>query len=180
MKVRVNDIPPRGLEVSAAMDLQSLEHRLGEGEGGGKGFRFLSAPVADLLITKTSHGGLVTGVVRGRYEQPCALCTDNVARDLDLAVEFLVRERPADASEDDAEYQDDVGVFHFSGDQVDLERILQEVIILSLSIYWHPPLDAQGACGLCGRQFGAATSEEKPATGQSLGALLRKVGVKVS
>ncbi len=179
MKVRINDIPPRGLRVHGGMDLPALMKLVkGEGDPGNR-FDFTEAPEVDVIIHRASHGGLVKGKITGRYRQPCALCDDEVDRDFSLDADFMLRERPAEVSEDDEQYQDDAGVYHFTGDQVDLEPILQEVVILSLSLYWHPPTDVSGKCTVCGRDFDQAddSGEEKSAT-QSFGELLKKAGIK--
>ena len=174
MKVRIRDIPPRGLRIQATMDLRSLQQRiLGEGEEGR--FVFTEAPRVDLMIHRASHGGLVKGTLEGKYRQTCALCLEDVERELRLDADFMVRERPEDVPEDDPQYQDDVGVFHFTSDQVDLERILEEVIILSLSLYWHPPLEKE-TCIQCGRRFGEGGAAATEGT-QKLGDILKKAGL---
>lgn len=159
------------------MDLPALTKLIQGEEERGKGFTFTDAPGVDVTIHRAGHGGLVKGNITGRYRQPCSLCDDEVERDFSLDADFMVRERPVDVSEDDEQYQDDVGVYHFTGDQVDLEPILQEVVILSLSLYWHPPMDVSGNCTLCGRNFMEGESEEKSST-QLFGELLKKAGIK--
>lgn len=175
MKVRIRDIPARGLELKARMELCSFNKRLNDGSGGNKGFVFSEAPNVDLLIHKTSHGGLVNGTIKGKYRQSCALCLDEVERELNLKVDFMLRERPEGISEDHEQYQDDVGIFHFNGDQVDLERIVEEFVLLSLEVYWHPPLEDNGSCTYCKRKFLEEDGKETHSS-QTFGDLLKKAG----
>jgi len=159
------------------MDLPALRKLVQGDEERGKAFNFTVPPEVDITIHRSSHGGLAKGQISGRYSQPCAFCDDQVERDFSLDADFLMRERPQGVSEDDENYQDDVGVYHFSGDQVDLEPILQEVVILSLSLYWHPPIDTGGQCTLFRREIGKDDTGEKPST-QSFGDILKQAGIK--
>ena len=179
MKVRISDIPYEGLPVRDKLQLDALNGRLKEGSD--TGFRFLSEPAVDLRVFKRSSGGEVRGKVTGRYEQPCALCNKNMPRDLSLDLNFFLRARPKDLESSPEEaFEDDIGLFHYDGDHVDLEEIIQELIILSLSLFWHPPLDENGNCTACGKsmdEIGADVESPKRAT-QSLGELLQKAGLK--
>ena len=175
MKVRIKDLSPEGLRIKTTMDLASLQKRVAGGQQGTPGVVFSEAPNLDILINRASHGGLVTGSISGRYRQSCALCVDEVERELDIQADFMLRERPEGVLEDDPQYQDDVGVYHFTGDQVELDRVLEEVVILSLSLYWHPPLENE-RCAVCGRQFGEDEESSEKGT-QKLGDLLRKAGL---
>ncbi|NMC61784.1 MAG: DUF177 domain-containing protein [SAR324 cluster bacterium] len=156
------------------MSLKSLNSRLDGGEKKAEGIKFLEAPKVQIVVRKTSHGALVKGKLKGVYKQTCSLCVEDVERNLDLDVDFMLKQRPEDVSEDDEAYQDDVGIYHFSGDQVDLEEILQEAILLSLTVYWHPSITEKGCCSHCKRKF---VEDDAKRAGQSLGELLKKAGV---
>ena len=179
MKVRISDIPYVGLPVRDKLPHGPLNARLQEGSD--LGFRFLEDPLVDVTVYRHPHGGEVKGKVTGRYEQPCALCMKNMPRDLSLDVNVFLKSRPKDIeASSEEEFEDDIGFFHYEGDHVDLEDIVQELLILSLSIYWHPPLDENGKCTGCGKameELGAETEAPEPVT-QSLGDLLKKAGVK--
>ena len=178
MKVRLSDIPYEGLPVQDKLSVASLNARLQEGSD--QGFRFLEEPVVDVVVFRRPHGGEVSGRVTGQYEQPCALCLNNMPRDMSLDVHFFLRARPKDVEEGSEEaFEDDIDFFHYEGDIADLEEMLQELVILSLSIFWHPDVDKTGKCSGCGKrveELGADVEQVKPAT-QSLGDLLKKAGL---
>lgn len=177
MKVRITDIPYEGLAVEADLPLKALNARLSEGEGGNEGFEFLSAPRVSLRVFKTSHGGEVKGKVTGKYTQTCSLCLDGIERALDLDTHFVVRQRPEGASPDSPDFCDDVGIFYFDGEHVDLEDILQEIIMLSFDMYWHPPLDEKKTCTLCRKEFNELKAEEEEQKPSTFSELLKKAGI---
>ena len=179
MRVRLSDIPFQGLPVKGTVPAASLNARLQEGSD--RGFRFLEDPRVDLLVFKRPSGGEVKGKISGRYEQPCALCLKNIPREVSVDANFFLRSRPENL-EDEPEnaFEDDVGVYHYDGDHAELEEIIQELLILSLSVYWHPDLDENGKCSGCGKdleEIGSVSEKAKPET-QSFGDLLKKAGLK--
>ncbi|MBX7144478.1 MAG: DUF177 domain-containing protein [Oligoflexia bacterium] len=182
MKIRVSDIPAAGLKINDSIPLESINERMSNGRG--QDIKFVSAPKVELLAEKTASGAQVSGHVRSRVSQECARCCERIERDLDIPIDLQLAARAAPGEErEDAEFVSDdesagdIGVVFFDGDHVDLEDVLNESLILGLSLYWSPTCDNQGRCTLCFKhrdQFGKS-SGAKPGT--SLGALLKKVGV---
>jgi len=177
MKIRISDIPHEGLTVKETLSLENLNNRMREGET--HGIEFIAPPGVELTVFKTLQGAETKGKVTSRYRQPCSLCIEGVERDIELATNFIFKAKPADLSarpegEEDEDYIDDVGISYFEGEHLDLEAIIQESLILSLSIYWHPPVDKSGNCQVCGKKYDTgecgSKTEDKPVT---LGQLIK-------
>jgi len=176
MKIRISDIPHEGLKIDASLSLDSLNERLREGED--HDIEFLSPPRVALTAFKTPQGAETRGSAHTRYRQPCSRCIEGVERDLEVATNFIFKAKPPDlenrpAGEEDEDYIDDVGITYFEGEHIDLEAIVQETLILSLSIYWHPPVDREGKCQVCGLLYkDGLTSGAGEAPPTTLGQLL--------
>jgi uncharacterized metal-binding protein YceD (DUF177 family) len=176
MKIRISDIPHEGLKVDDLLSLDALNARLREGED--HDIEFLKPPRVTLSVFKTPQGAETRGAVHTRYRQPCSRCIEGVERDLEVATNLIFKAKPTDlenrpAGEEDEDYIDDVGISYFEGEHLDLEGIIQETIILSLSIYWHPPVDRNGKCQVCGVAYkDGATCGEISSPPTTLGQLL--------
>ena len=177
MKIRLTDIPAAGLPVSEILPQDSINQRLAEGRD--VGIRFIEGLPVELTVYKSASGAETKGTVKTRYLQPCARCADGVERELELQTNYILQPRPQFLDKNEEEqFEDDIGISYYEGEHVDLEDLIQESIILSLSIYWHPDEDAKGACVLCHQQVRAADPVKKVAPkGASLGELLKKAGV---
>ncbi len=79
------------------------------------------------------------------------------------------------------DFEDDVGISFFEGDQFDLESLLQELLILQLDPYWHPTCNSSGECSCCGKVVEVPDEDGQAGTAPleniSLGALLKKAGI---
>lgn len=182
MKIRVSDIPVTGLKIAEKIPLESINERMSSGRG--QDIAFVRAPQVDLLVEKTASGGCVKGTARARVSQECSRCCERIERELEVPIDLQLAARAAPGDErEDAEFisdddsAGDIGVVFFDGDHVDLEDVINESLILALSLYWSPECDAQDRCSLCfkSKQQLGGTKAAKPGT--SLGALLKKVGV---
>ena len=183
MLVRLSEIPTHGLKITDTLDLERLNARLHEGSRS-EGIVFTSAPKVNLTLHPAGQGAESKGTLECDYVQDCSLCNDGVPRTISTKAEILFRPRPPDVDPDDPDYFDDVGVSFFSGDQVDLEPILQECLILALSIFWHPEQDKKGNCTHCGKECSLKELRDDKdldlsvPQSTSLGELLKKAQVK--
>jgi len=179
MKIRFGDLPWEGLKVDEVISLEGLNARLQEGSS--HGIEFLAAPRVELTMRRTQGGAEARGRVTGRFRQPCALCIEGIERHAEVPLNYTFKPRPeetAGALPED-EYTDDIGVVFFTGEHIELEGLVQEALILSFSIYWHPPIDPFGKCSQCGltaEQRGMADKEQ--AGGTVLADLLKNAGIK--
>jgi uncharacterized metal-binding protein YceD (DUF177 family) len=177
MKVRISDIPHTGLKVSDILPLDALNARMAEGQS--KDILFTEAPRVDLVVMRTQSGAETKGTVQTKYRQQCSRCLEDADRELKIPADFILQPKSGAEEaldEGDASFTDDVGISYFEGDNIDLESLLQEALILSLTLYWAPACDAQGNCVQCGLNRSKFESYDEP-PGNSLGKLLKKAGL---
>lgn len=177
VKIRLTDIPATGLTVEEVIPPEALNERLKIGND--QGFSFTEGLAVSLKVFKTPNGAETKGVVSTRYRQPCARCADGVERELSLNTNYILQQRPEMRRGHEAEeYEDDIGITYYDGEHIDLDDLIHETIILSLSTYWHPEEDATGKCGFCKRDVHAPVKVKPSAQGTSLSDLLKKAGVE--
>ena len=179
MKIRLTDIPAAGLPVAEVLPQEALNERLSSGSS--YGFEFIQGLDVSLTVFKTPNGAETKGRVTSRYRQPCARCADGIERDLELPTNYILQQRPNELrGAITEEYEDDIGITFYDGEHIELDDLIQETIILSLSIYWHPEEDSEGKCQLCHKLVrgpAADAQKKKGVTGPSLGDLIKKAGL---
>ena len=174
MYVRISDISPTGLLIKENLSLESLNKRLKSNSREDDEILFTEAPYVQIRVLKTSFGAETKGSVRAKFTQSCSLCLLKIERMIEIPADFILREKRFDKSGKPLEdYEDDVGVFHYVGDTVNIEEIIQESLILSLNLFWHPPIDESGNCTHCKLSMStpnptAEKSEKKGALGSLL------------
>ena len=176
MRVRVSDIGPNGLKVNDTISLEALNARMQEGSQ--NDIVFVTAPQLDLTIFSSLHGADVKGTVKARYRQPCSLCILGIERETEVVADWVFKQQNTEPETDaDTEIEtlmDDVGLCYFTGEHIDLENIVQESLILSLSQYWRPPQCADTSCTVCGKKTSDFLSSEKNTKVVSFGALIKQ------
>lgn len=172
MKIRLSDISAEGLHIKDTLSLESLNKRMSEGRE--SGIVFTMAPDVDIKIVRTADGAETKGSVKSKYRQPCGLCAVEIDKDVEVEANFILRRKSQDAALQELEDDEDIGIVYYENDTVDLEDVIQESLILTLSLYWHPPEDESGACVRCGKKF-ESDSEKK--LGSNLGTLFKKAGL---
>jgi len=120
------------------------------------------------LYTEGTHA-FATGTFKGNLHVACSRCVDdvNIVIDEQLTVTFMP---PSELPDDDAEGEEgvevateDLDLFPFDGDKIDLEPLFREQFVLSIP---YAPLcreDCKGLCGQCGKDLNSGTCGcEKP------------------
>lgn len=178
MKIKISGIPVNGLQIDEAISLEALNARMHEGKE--TDINFTVAPQVKLLMRRTLSGAETKGYVSAKYKQSCALCLDEVERDVQVDANFVLKPKPSGYRAQGASgFDDDIGVIYYEDDYVDLQNIIQETLILSLTLYWHPPSDKSGNCTVCKRNSASLHLDNVPASeSQRLADLLQKAGVK--
>ena len=153
MRIRLSDLPSAGLPVSDEISLANLNARLNDGKP--SDIEFLSPPKVTLMVIPNSQGAEAKGRVQTTYRQDCGRCLEPIQRDLDIALNFVLKERPEyDQSANPADALiDDVGIVYFEGEHLDLEPTIQECLLLALSLYWSPEIDPSGRCLGCKKEI---------------------------
>ena len=117
----------------------------------------IGTAASSVELYEGSPGVFVRGSLSGHLEIACSRCVEAVSVDIqeDIAVSYLpASEVPDDESEDDEVSADasteDVDLYPYEGEQIDLTRLFVERLILSIPF---APLcsDAcKGLCSVCG------------------------------
>jgi uncharacterized protein len=126
--------------------------------------------VADLDLFAEGTHVFATGTFKGYLTVACSRCIEPVKIDLDekLRVIFMPQsEMPAesdDVGEEGAEVgSEDLDVFPFDGEVVDLEPLLREQFVLAVPFAPLCREDCKGLCSQCGIDRNTATCNcEKP------------------
>ncbi|HEY1815975.1 MAG TPA: DUF177 domain-containing protein [Kofleriaceae bacterium] len=125
--------------------------------------------LADLELYGEGEHAFASGTFKGHVVVACSRCVGEVRLDIDeqLRVTFLpVAEMPKDddESEDGAEVvEDDLDVFAFDGETIDLEPLFREQFILAVPYAPVCREDCKGLCPQCGIDLNSGTcSCEQP------------------
>lgn len=178
MKVRISDIPHQGLTINETLSLAGLQARLQGGRG--QEIKILKEPKVTLKVFKTLNGAETKGQVEVNLLQPCSRCILEKERHLIVKLNFNFHQKPdprvINELAPDADFSDDIGIFYFEGEHIELEEVIQEAIILQLNLFWKPDCDSHGICKTCGvsRDLFEFQDEVKAST---LGSLFKKAGL---
>jgi len=126
----------KGLPMRAALERPEDDTSAGQAE-------------AVLSLYGEADNVFARGTVKGWLEVACSRCVGVVRVDIDetVGVSFLPKERvPEDDSEETEVHEDDLDLFPYEGDQIDLERLLREQVVLSVPF---APLCNESCAGLC-------------------------------
>lgn len=100
-------------------------------------FSFSSPQIFNLNATALPDGGEFKGEIKAEFEQLCGRCGQMRIRKFNIPVLLVVRKLPPRRSrEDDGRYEDDIGISFVEGERFDLEPMLVEQILLSISQFW--------------------------------------------
>jgi uncharacterized protein len=97
-------------------------------------------------IYRSEHDVHFQGSIDGEVRATCARCLEEFERPLHRDFRFVILPRPA--ATDDAD--DDEGVDHYSGDELDLGPLVRELALLALDVMPLCSPDCRGLCARCG------------------------------
>ena len=144
--IRITDIPSRGLEVADHLQLTALNSRMNEAPD--NDVEFLSPPRFSIRIKPELAGAELQGTIKAHYKQPCGRCLQPIEREISQQLSIVLKEkskRPGiDRATSSSEWDDDIGIVYFDGEQIDLEEILQESLILSINPFENGHSDCLG------------------------------------
>lgn len=156
MRVRVEDIPPEGLEVEFA-DSRAAPQDLGPQVAGVD-----EAPGAGLRLER--RGGLV--LARGRYQArltlECSRCLAPFAVALEGPLEWAFRPPEAPRGEEVRLAEDELDVIFYQGGEVDLAQALRDELSLALPMAPLCRPDCPGLCPVCGKEQQGGTCGCRP------------------
>lgn len=179
MKVALRDIPcQRHVEADAAfvaeavsgLPIRAALERPAEDPGAGHA-------AADLDLYMDDENVFVRGPVSGWVEVACSRCIGPVKVPIeeDLFVTFMPAARmPVDDADDSAgpdgdddeveAAEDDVDLYPYQGEEIDLAPLLREQVILSVPFAPLCTEDCKGLCPVCGTDLntGSCTCDRTP------------------
>jgi uncharacterized metal-binding protein YceD (DUF177 family) len=152
------------------MPLEPLNARMNEGRG--NDIEFTKAPEISVQITRTRGGAQVKGAVTTACRQPCSLCSLNLEVPIEVTLDYILKPAPVGTTAEEAKAMADSGVMYYQDEQFDLEDLVQEALILSLSPYYYPECGNDGKCLRCGEVPQTRKEVIKREEKNSLGALM--------
>jgi uncharacterized protein len=139
MLIRLEDIPPEGLQVDTASD---------PGDPAIKGLDTQGPLTGSFYVKKVGDQILAKGKVKGSIRLGCARCLEDYWHEVDE--EVVVELRPVETmkgeSGDIELAGDDLNIEFFRGDSLDMGHLTAEQISLALPM---KPLCSEGCHGIC-------------------------------
>jgi uncharacterized metal-binding protein YceD (DUF177 family) len=142
MKIRVNSLSPAGNTLEQPLSASAINKRMSEAAE--NDIFFTSDPLVKVTLTQIISGAEASGTIKANFRQPCSRCMEEKERFLEVPFRLTIRRRPANVADDQ-----DIGVLYYEGDQADLREYLEDTLILEISPFWAPELDAEKKCSLC-------------------------------
>ncbi len=144
MLLRLEDIPPEGLDLTLRLPPEALA---------AEGFAAPDPVEGTFHLVRLGPGALVRGRVAGRYRTTCSRCLSEIAGPIDE--EVLVEFRPLSHAEGEGrEHElagDDLDVEFFEEGTLDLGNLLAEQVRLALPMKPLCREDCPGLCPRCGK-----------------------------
>jgi uncharacterized protein len=142
--VKVPDLSEEIRRLEYTESAAVLNEMLAAGSGGSEQ-RFGDDLEVDVEIHRDGTDVHLAGTITGRVLCTCGRCLDEFLWPLTRSFRFLiVKARPGEPAEDDT------GLDHYYGDQIDLGPLLREQALLSLERTVLCSTDCKGLCPQCG------------------------------
>lgn len=146
MKVRLEDIPPEGLEV------EFEDRRAKPGDLGGQVAGLPEPPRARLRLERQGELVLARGGYQAGLRLVCSRCLQEVAAKVGGPLEWVFGPvQPASEAEEVQLSGEDMDVLPYEGEELDLAQALRDEIGLSLPMAPVCRADCRGLCPGCGR-----------------------------
>ncbi len=161
MRVKIEEIQDKGLELDAPVSLELLSEALVPSEG----FTALNAGKVALRFKRVAGRVFVNGQMKAELIAPCKRCTKDV--NLSIPINFSLRmvdktqfDR-ASSEDDDTGDNESAGSFDldqvdaepFDGKAIDLDPIIREQVLLALPVSVLCREDCKGLCTVCGEDL---------------------------
>ncbi len=113
-------------------------------------FNFLTPIGYRLVVKKFENGARVEGLLQCSLSLKCSRCLDEFTYPVRAALDVeLVRKAPVEGTEIELT-SDEMDVYYFEGDEIDLDPLLYEEVLLSVPIQPLCREDCRGLCDICG------------------------------
>ena len=172
MRIRITDLPATGLSIEESFPETSINKRVQEGED--NQFFFTEPLHANISVKAIGETcAEVKGSVKTNYTQGCSLCLECVPRAVEIPLSFQLRQQNEAGT-----FEDDIGISIFNGEHAELDPIIEEEILLSLSLFWHPAL-IEDRCTQCHKNRGTLGIQEE-VKAPTLGALFQNLKKEIT
>ncbi|HEX2965280.1 MAG TPA: DUF177 domain-containing protein [Syntrophorhabdaceae bacterium] len=114
----------------------------------------LATPVEyELLVRKFDTLLTISGSVGFGAAFTCGRCLDEFKRTINLSMNIRVTPKQQDAPQSsEAELKDeDIDVYHYEGDEIDIDPFIYEEVLLNMPFRPLCREDCKGLCGVCGK-----------------------------
>ncbi len=136
--IRFADLGSSPIEITGEIPFSAILKNLNSDE-----FAFEINQNFKIKASSIPNGAELRGEIFMNFRQLCGRCGELKDRIVTIPVHIVLRKKPPKKfREEDGRYEDDIGVCFVDGERVDLEPILIEQIILSISQVW-----SEEACG---------------------------------
>lgn len=130
--IRFADLGSSPIEITGEIPFSAILKSLNSDE-----FAFEANQKFKIKASTIPNGAELIGEILMSFKQLCGRCGELKNRILTIPVHTILRKKPPRKfREEDGRYEDDIGVYFVDGERVDLEPILIELIILSISQVW--------------------------------------------
>lgn len=113
----------------------------------------LESPVHfELLVTKLDDGIRIAGPVKGAVTMACSRCLEEFSCAIDTYLDIKLAPKGLIPQVADAELRpDDLDVYYFEGDDIDLDPFVYDEVLLSVPFRPLCREDCEGLCQACGK-----------------------------
>ncbi len=167
LKIRLEDIPPEGLEISI------------EDDGGlvADVYPVLEAIVAELHLTRIGPNVRVRGGLKTTLSVDCDRCLEPFPYKIEEKMFFILMPPPRGEGEEVRLRREDLDVSFFDGEVIDLGLIIREQILLSLPMRNICRESCRGLCPICGANLNQTKCECQREIRHSPFAVLKKLKI---
>lgn len=147
MKLIISEIPEEGLDLS--LDNLSLIS---------KAVSIISPVKGELRIDKLGAEVLIKGYTSTEIELTCSRCLNNFKKEVNL--DIAITYHPLSELKRDEVYElhdDEMEVDFYSGDEIDIDNLIEEEIILSIPMKPLCSEECKGLCPKCGVDLNIAS-----------------------
>ncbi|MFP3867115.1 MAG: YceD family protein [Desulfobacteraceae bacterium] len=145
LKIPIEKIPEEGIDIPVRLGSEWFAHWLDQEPG--LEFYLESPLKGSIRLEKPGDYLLVRGVLKGELRLNCSRCLESFLQSLECRFDLLLKPGPPPETEEERELSaEELGEDYYSGDELDLERIIQEQILLAVPL---KPLCREACLGLC-------------------------------
>jgi uncharacterized protein len=149
LKILLAKIPKEGLNLNFSLNVEALTEGLRKGD---ELREFIKEDLnCSCHIDNLKDGLYITGEAVLKMNPVCFRCNSPYHRDYKASLNLsCIPDRPADGFKGKDYMDGDVGVNYFSGEEIDLGKIVREQVFLMLPMTYVCREDCKGLCPGCG------------------------------